>query len=98
MRAAEFIAEATTRAYAKSGASQSLKFRCTSGPRKGQVRASPAACNAPINIQKSKSLSLTKQRQGGMMTRKAGVTKRTSPASKRVQALNKPRSRGRKKL
>ena len=33
-----------------------------------------------------------------MMTRKAGVTKRTSPASKRVQALNKPRSRGRKKL
>jgi len=59
MKAAEFVIEAT-RAYAKSGASQSLKFRCTSGPRKGQVRASPAACNAPINIQKSKSLSLTK--------------------------------------
>ena len=98
MRAVEFITESTTRAYKKSGASQSLKFRCTSGPRKGQVRASTAACNAPINIQKSKSLSLTKRRQGGMMTRKAGVTKRTSPASKRVQALNKPRSRGRKKL
>ena len=98
MRAVEFITESTTRAYKKSGASQSLKFRCTSGPRKGQVRASPAACNAPINIQKSKSLSLTKRRQGGMMTRKAGATKRTSPASKRVQALNKPRNRGRKKL
>jgi len=98
MRAVEFITESTTRAYKKSGASQSLKFRCTSGPRKGQVRASPAACNAPINIQKSKSLSLTKRRQGGMMTRKAGITKRNNPASKRVRALNKPRSRGRKKL
>ena len=97
MRAAEFVIEAT-RAYAKSGASQSLKFRCTSGPRKGQVRASPAACNAPINIQKSKSLSLTKKRQGGMMTRKAGITKSNNPGSKRVRSLNKPRSRGRKKL
>jgi hypothetical protein len=97
MRAAEFVIEAT-RAYAKSGASQSLKFRCTSGPRKGQVRASPAACNAPINIQKSKSLSLTKKRQGGMMTRKAGITKATNAVSKRVKSMNKPRSRGRKKL
>ena len=61
MKADEFILEATTRAYAKSGASQSLKFRCTSGPRKGQVRASPSACNAPINIKKSKTLSLTKE-------------------------------------
>ena len=33
------ISEITTRAYGKSGAAQSLKFRCTSGPRKGQVRA-----------------------------------------------------------
>jgi len=98
MKVTEIIAEATTRAYAKSGASQSLKFRCTGGPRKGQVRASPAACNAPINIKKSKSLSLTKKRQGGMMARKASITKAVNPASRRVKAMNKPKSRGRKKL
>lgn len=98
MRANEFLSEATTRAYAKNGASQSLKFRCTSGPRKGQVRASPAACNAPINIKKSKTLSLTKKRQGGMMTRKAGVTKSASAGSRRVSALNRPKNRGRKKV
>jgi|TARA_R110000851_G_scaffold333450_1_gene513369 hypothetical protein len=98
MRLVEFVTEATTRAYAKHGASQSLKFRCTSGSRKGQVRASPAACNAPINIKKSKSLSQTKQRKGGMMSTKANVTKRSNSTSQRVQAMNKPKSRGRKKV
>tara|TARA_B110000977_G_scaffold31765_1_gene42109 strand:- start:268 stop:564 length:297 start_codon:yes stop_codon:yes gene_type:complete len=98
MKAVEFVTEATKRAYARSGASQSLKFRCTSGPRKGQVRASPAACNAPINIQKSKTLSLTKKRQGGMMTRKAGITKSSNSISRRIKSMNKPRSRGRKRL
>ena len=97
MRAIEFVIEAT-RAYAKNGASQSLKFRCTSGPRKGQVRASPAACNAPINIKKSKTLSLTKKRQGRMMTRKAGITKASNATSKRVRSMNKPKNRGRSKL
>ena len=96
MRFSEIISE--KRAYAKSGAKQTLKFRCTSGPRKGQVRASPAACNAPINIKKSKSLKLTKQRQGGMIARKAGITKRINPISKRVKSMNRPSSRGRKKL
>jgi hypothetical protein len=96
MRAAEFISE--KRAYKKSGASQSLQFRCTSGPRKGQVRASPASCNAPINIKKSKTLSLTKKRQGNMMTRKATITKASNPVSRRVKSMNKPKSRGRSKL
>ena len=90
------VSEVTTRAYQKSGASQSLKFRCTSGSRKGQVRASPAACNAPINIQKSKSLKQTRAAKGSAIARKSGITKRTNTASKRVAAMNKPRARGRK--
>jgi len=98
MRATEFILEATTRAYTKHGASQSLKFRCSSGPRKGQVRASPAACNAPININKSKTMKQTKNRQGGMMARKASVTKSAGTGARRTAALNRPKSRGRKKI
>jgi|TARA_B110000259_G_scaffold131593_1_gene148441 hypothetical protein len=97
MKVAEYQTEATL-AYTRNGASQSLKFRCTHGPRKGQVRASPAACNAPINIQKSKSLSLTKKRSGKMMSKKSAITKSGNPTSKRVSSLNKSRSRGRKKL
>jgi hypothetical protein len=98
MRVAEIFQEGTTRAHARSGSSQSLKFRCTGGPRKGQVRASPAACNAPINIKKSKSMSQTKARRGGMMTRKAGLTKAHNPIAKRVQGMNKPKARGRKRV
>ena len=99
MRATEFILEGpTTRAYAKNGATQSLKFRCSSGPRKGQVRASPAACNAPININKSKTMKLTKKRQGGMMARKASVTKSAGTSANRTASLNRPKSRGRKKI
>jgi|TARA_B110000977_G_C10921143_1_gene433155 hypothetical protein len=90
------ISEITTRAYGKSGAAQSLKFRCTSGPRKGQVRASPAACNAPINIKKSKSLKQTRAAKGSQITQKSKITKRTSASSRRVAAMNKPRARGRK--
>ena len=62
MRVAEIFQEGTTRAYAKSGASQSLKFR------------------------------------GGMMTRKAGLTKAHNPIAKRVQGMNKPKARGRKRV
>tara|TARA_Y100000389_G_C17465630_1_gene525271 strand:+ start:3836 stop:4132 length:297 start_codon:yes stop_codon:yes gene_type:complete len=97
MRVADILQEGTTRAHARTGATQSLKFRCTSGPRKGQVRASPAACNAPINIQKSKTLSQTKKRTGGMMTRKSGITKSSTAVSKRVKSMNKPKARGRKR-
>lgn len=92
------VAEITTRAYKKGNHTTSLKFRCTSGPRKGQVRASPASCNAPINIQKSKSLKQTRAARSGMMNRKSGITKRTSVNSRRVASMNKPRSRARKKI
>ena len=93
MRVTEIIAEATTRAYAKSGASQSLKFRCTGGPRKGQVRASPAACNAPIKVKSRITLQKNKQKMGGHGRYMAQKTKRTDNASRRLANLNKPRRR-----
>ena len=92
------VSEVTKRAYKRTSAGQSLKFRCTHGPRKGQVRASPAACNAPINISKSASFKKTRTAKSGMMARKSGITKRINPVSKRVSSMNKPRARGRKKV
>lgn len=89
------VSEITKRAYKKTTGGQSLKFRCTHGPRKGQVRASPAACNAPININKSASFKKTRTAKSGMMARKSIITKRISPQSKRVAGMNKPRHRTR---
>ena len=92
------VSEVTKRAYKRTSGGQSLKFRCTSGPRKGQVRASPAACNAPINLSKSTSFKKTRTAKSGMMARKAVITKSQNTASKRVSSMNKPRARGRKKV
>lgn len=85
------IFEITSRAYQRKGTSQSLKFRCTSGPRKGQVRASPAACNAPINIKKSATLKKTRAAKTNAIAVKASRTKRINPGSIRTRNLNKGR-------
>jgi len=78
------ILEGTTRAWGKKGGSASLKYRCTTGPRKGQVRASAAACMAPMNIKKSAAIKHTKAAKAGRIKVKTAKTKRTNPASKRI--------------
>ena len=80
--------EAVTRAWSKSPGKATLKYRCTTGPRNGQTRASAAACMAPINIKKSATLKRTKAKGGGNMKVKSAKTKRTNPTSKRVARMN----------
>ena len=89
-----------TRVWSRSGGKQTRKFRCTHGTRKGQVRSSPAACNAPINVKKSVGLKATKARRGGQIKIKTKISRRTNPASMRLKTLNKPRKSpfGRKKF
>lgn len=84
----EIIVEAPTRAWGKKGSSTSLKYRCTTGPRKGQVRASAAACMAPINIKKSATFKATKRAKGGNIKVKTAKTKRINPTSKRIARMN----------
>ena len=75
--------------WARSGKKVVRKFRCTTGRRKGRIVKQMAQCFVlPI----SKHLIALKEpraRIGGRMMRKARRTKRTNPASRRVQALNK---------
>lgn len=82
------ILETTTRAWGKTGGKATLKYRCTSGPRKGQTRSSPAACNAPLNIKKSAQFKATKRAKAGAIKVKSAKTKRTNTASKRVARMN----------
>ncbi len=82
------VLEATQRAYTRTKTGPKLKYRCTYGPRKGQVRSSPAACNAPINIRKSTKFKQTKRAKATAIKIKTGRTKAMSTQSKRVARMN----------
>ena len=102
MIVSELLGE-VNRVWSRAGGKQTRKYRCTHGHRKGRVMSSPAACNAPINVRKSASLSQTKAKRGKTMAVKSKITRRNNPASMRLPRLNKPMSKrsspfGRKKF
>lgn len=75
--------------WAKRGNKVVHKYRCTSGPRKGRVVASPSQCNAPKDMKKSRQMKKTRAQKGFRMARKARKTKKHNPVSKRVRNMNK---------
>lgn len=83
------VLEAVKRAWGKTSASgPKLKYRCTYGPRKGQMRASAAACMAPMNFTASNKMKATRRAKSPTMSVKTQKTKRTSGTSKRVARMN----------
>lgn len=87
------IVEASTNAWKRQGTSNTRKFRCQHGPRKGRVMSSPAACNAPINMKKSAGLQRTKSKLGGQRKFQSRRTRKINPASRRLSTLNRTRKR-----
>lgn len=75
--------------WARSGKKVVRKYRCGSGPRKGRIVSKMGQCFAAPDMKKRFTLKKTKARLGGRMARKSKRTKRTSPASIRVQKLNR---------
>ena len=65
------------------------KYRCTVGRRKGRIVKKMSQCFAAPNMKARLTLKRTRARIGARMMRKARRTKRTNPASRRVQALNR---------
>lgn len=88
--------EAGGNTWGRKGTSAVRKYRCTYGIRKGRVMSSAAACNKPLDIDKSKNLKQTKQSKGSSIEIKSKLTRRTNPASVRLKKLNKPKRRARK--
>ena len=84
------IAEAKM-VFARRGKKVTRKFRCTVGKRKGKVVTSQQQCMAPIDLKKRFVLKRTKAMKGKAMARKSKRTKRSNPASRVVQQLNKAR-------
>ena len=75
--------------YARKGRSIVRKYRCGSGRLKGKTVSKPGACFAPVNIKKRFTLARTKAKFGSRMKRKAKMTRRMNPASKRLKTLNR---------
>lgn len=85
--------------WSKKGTKSVRKYRCTSGVRKGRVMSSPAACNKPLNIHKSKLFKQTKASKAPQIKFKSRMSKKSNPASTRNIRLNKsirPRKRSRR--
>ena len=76
-------------AWAKRGNKVVRKYRCSTGTRAGRIVSNIGQCFAAPDVKKRARLKLTKARLGSRMTRKAKRTKRISPASKRVKAMNR---------
>ena len=75
--------------WARSGKKVVRKYRCSSGSRKGRIVSNIGQCFAAPNVKRRIQMKKTKARLGAKMARKAKRTKRTNPASRRVQALNR---------
>ena len=76
-------------AWKRRGNEIKKQFRCSSGPRKGRVVATPSQCFKPIDIKKRMTLKRTKAKMGGRLQRKAGRTKKFNPISRRLKTLNR---------
>lgn len=76
--------------WGRKGKTLVRKYRCTSGVRTGRIVPTPAACHQPIDIAKRAQFKRTRARLATRMARKAKKTKRTNPASIRLnKGLNK---------
>jgi hypothetical protein len=92
MRFSDITEETVTEArmvWRRMGNTVKRAVRCTAGPRKGRVVSKASQCTAPVNIKRRLTLKKSKAKFGSRMTKKARRTKRVSPASRRVRALNR---------
>ena len=77
------------RVWARRGNKVVIKFRCTTGHRKGRLVSTPQQCSAPINLKRRYIFKKTKARLGPRIKRRTARTKKFNPITKRVTAMNK---------
>lgn len=70
--------------WARKGTKLVRKYRCAGGLRNGRIVAQPTQCFAPIDTKQRALMKRTRSRLGAKMARKAKKTKRTNPASIRL--------------
>ncbi len=85
----EEIIQETTMAWARSGKKVVRKYRCSTGRLKGKIVAKPGSCYKAPNVKKRIALMISKAKFKRRNAMKSKRTKRISPASRRVQSMNK---------
>jgi hypothetical protein len=93
MRASEFITEEELAEHeliwSRSGGELKLKWRCTSGLKKGRIVPDASVCGGPKDMAKANRMKRTRANTKVQQARKASKTKRVLPASKLLALLNK---------
>jgi hypothetical protein len=94
MRASEFIGEHRL-VFKRNPITNklSLKWRCTTGPRKDKTVASVKQCSAAPNLKKISKMKLTRKKTRVRQARKTKKTKRINPMAKLAARLNKLRKK-----
>ena len=79
-------AKTTTR-----GGKAKLKWRCTSGKRKGRIVPTVSDCDKPIDVAKREKMKRTRAQTYKQQARRSERSKRINTASRLIRALNKAR-------
>jgi hypothetical protein len=98
MRASEFIIEHAL-VYRKKPKTKNItmKWKCSSGPRKGRVVSNISQCAASPDIAQSARMKVTRKRTKAAQARKAKKTKRVDPIVKAAALLNKIKRNAKKR-
>ena len=88
MRATEFLPEHEI-VWSRSGGELKLKWRCTSGIKKGRIAPDVSVCGAPKDMAKANRMKRTRANTKVRQAKKAKRTKSILPASKLLALLNK---------
>jgi len=76
--------------WARRGKEVVRKYRCQGGRRHGRVVAKISQCYAAPDAKKRARMKIMKAKLGSRIAKKSKKTKRTNPASIRLNRLNKP--------
>ena len=97
MQNKEIISEGVVQIWSRTGGKMVRKYRCTSGPRKGRIVASPGVCTQPKKVKSIFALKKAKARRGSTIRVKTARTKRAT-GSRRIAKLNRPTTLKRAKI
>ena len=82
------IAEGVSQIFRRQKGGKPTKgFRCTSGPRKGRIVATPSTCFMKVNPSKGAKIKKKRQMKARQAGKKMAITKRSRPVSRRLKTV-----------
>ena len=89
------IAEGVSQIFRRQKGKAPVKgFRCTSGPRKGRIVASPSTCFAKVNPSKGAKIKKKRMMKAKTTGKKLAITKRSGQGSGRLKGVQIKQKKG----